>query len=681
MASFEPENGFIGEKQQLDINAEIAALHEASQQANQPSVQTAFAPPPFEEAVNNTIPHYQTISALNSVFLQSRTCIRNLGIRVQQLMRDNKHLSDVVDANSHEFDRLTRSINLLHHRDTELHRRDTELVQRDTVLRNYVLTLEKRLQSQSNELAHERSQNLRLARQLEQAEQNLVAQNGQLGQQSREGARATQDVKRLQQMLEAQKNELMQRWAEDARKSAVQNHQNHQLRQALAKTQNDLKCEQMEKFKYAQAASECQRILQGYSTRPDPSAAFENRPSSQSRTNWQVPDGQVADPTYQTTAVHRNASRAQGHAQGHPGDKAPSSVIKIDLTIDDDKDGPPASDVEPNKPPSQSEAGRQRQDPDAYEALREKDLPWYEGEHPLKVTKNPGAYGRVVGRAARDANHQPVSMTRRTRSRKGISAEQKMGAAVEKKQRVMDKKIARAPRSKAKKQATQKESANVRNGEIEGANDDPSVSRTPTIGSSKDYSEENDGLEDELDAALAQQSVAQPQSAKVPDNLEEDDGLEDELEAALAQESVTQRECAIMPNDLEEKNGLAEEFEAALEQTERQFSLELERAVVAEAELEVAPDAENLSLTLEQTITDGGEQISTTLNQNKRKMEADNDDWEGPSTKRYRPMFQHGEEEILWDGRIDWDLSDPENQAGTNSELEIDLDPPTWGGR
>lgn len=664
MASFEPENGFAGEEQ-LDINAEITALHEASQQANQTSVQTAVAPP--FEAVNNTLPQYQT-SALNHVFLQSRIRIRELETRIQQLIGDNKHLSDVVDANNHEFHRLTGFINLLR-------RRDTELLQRDIALRTNVSTLEKRLQSQGNELAHERSQNLRLARQLEHAEQNLVARNGQLEQQSREGARATQVV---QQMLEAQENELTQRWVAHVRKQADQN---HQLRQTLAKALDDLKREQMEKIKYAQAASECQRILQGYSTRPAPSAVFGNWPSSQSRANLQVPDGQVADPTYQTTAVRRNASRAQGHAQAHPGGKASSSVIKIDLTIDDDKDGPPASDIEPNKPPSQSEACRQRQDPDAYEALREKDLLWYEGEHPLKVTKNPGAYGTVVGRAARDANHQSASVTRRAKGRKGISAEQKLAAAVEKKQRVIDKRIARAARNKAKKQATRKESTDVRNGDIGGASDDTSVSKTTTIGSSQDGSEGNDGLEDELDAALAQQSVAQPQSATVPDNLEEEDGLEDELEAALAQESVTQRESAIMPNDLEEKNGLAEVFEAVLEQTERQFALELEPAAAAEAELEAAPDAGNLSLTIEQTITDGGEQISTTLNKHKRKMEADNDDWEGPSTKRYRPTCQHREEEILWDGRVDWDLSDPENQAGTGSELEIDLDPPTWGGR
>lgn len=132
---------------------------------------------------------------------------------------------------------------------------------------------------------------------------------------------------------------------------------------------------------------------------------------------------------------------------------------------------------------------------------------------------------------------------------------------------------------------------------------------------------------------------------------------------------------------MEEKNGLAEEFGVALEQAEQQFALELERVAAAEAELEVAPIAENLSLSFEQPIAGEGEQTSTSLNQHKRKMEADNDDEEGPSTKRYRPMLQHGEEEILWEGRADWDLSNSENQAGTDLELEIDLDPPTWGGR
>lgn len=667
MASFEPENGFAGEKR-WDINAEIAALYESSQQANQPSVPTAVAPP---SDAFNILPQYQT-SPLSYVFLEGRIRIRKLGIRIQRLMRDNKHLSDVVDANNHEFERLIRMKN------NEFQHRDRELQQRDTEFRTNVLTLEERLQSQGNELAEERSQKLSLARQLEQAEQNLVARNGQLGQRVREGARATQAVKQLQQMLEAQKKELTQRWVEDVRKAA---NQIHLLRETLAKTQHDLKSEQKEKFKYAQAASKCQRILQGYSTRPVPSEVFGTGPCSQSWTNLQVPGGQVADPTYQTNTVRRNASQAQGHGQAHPGGKASSSATKIDLTVDDDNDGPPAPNIEPNRPSSQGEAGRQRQDPDAYEALREKDLPWYEGEHPLKVTKNPGAYGPVVGRGARQANHQPASVTRRAKSRKGRAAERKLAAAVEKKQRVIDKKIARAAKEKAKKQATQKESTDVRNGDIGGANDDPSVSRTPTIDSSQDDLEENDRLEDELNAALAQQSVAQPQSATVPDNLEKDDGLEDELEAALAQESFTQRESAIVPNDLEEKNGLAEELEAAIEQTARQFALELEQTAVAEAEFEVGPDAGNLSWIFEQTITDGGELTSTTPNQHKRKMEADNDDGEGPSTKRYRPMLQHGEEEVLWDGRVDWDLSDWENQAGIDLDLEIDLDPPTWGGR
>lgn len=664
MASFEPENGFAGE-QQWDINAEIGALYEASRQENQPSVPTAVAPPSDEF---NILSQYQT-SPLSHVFLEGRIRIRKLGIRIQQLMRDNKRLSDVVDANNYEFERLIRIKN------NEYQHRDRELQQRDMEFRTNILTLGERLQSQGNELAEERSQKLSLARRLEQAEQNLVARNGQLGQQVREGARATQAVKQLQQMLEAQKRELTQRWVGDVRKAADQI---HLLRETLAKTQNDLKREQKEKFQYAQAASKCQRILLGYSTRPAPSAVFGN---DQSRTNLQVPDGQVADPTYQTTTVRRNASQAQGHAQAHPGGKAPSSVTKIDLTVDDDNDGPPAPNIEPNWLSSQGEAGRQRQHPDAYEALREKDLPWYEGEHPLKVTKNPGAYGPVVGRAAREANHQPASVTRRAKSRKGIAAERKLAAAVEKKQRVIDKKIARAAKEKAKKQAMQKESTDVRNGDIGGGSDDPSVSRTPTIDSLQDDSEENDGLEDELDAALAQQSVAQPQSATMPDNLEGDDGLEDELEAALAQESFTQPESAIVPNDLEEKNGLAEELEAAIEQTARQFALELEQTAAAEAEFEVGPDAGDFSWIFEQTITDRGDLTSTPPNQHKRKMEADNDDGEGPSTKRYRPMLQHGEEELLWDGRVDWDLSELENQAGTDLDLEIDLDPPTWGGR
>lgn len=666
MASFEPENELAGQ-QQLDINAEIAALYEASQQANQPSVQTAVAQP-FDAF--NILPQYQT-APLNHVFLQGRARIRDLGIRIEQLMRENKHLLQVVNTRNEEFDRLIRSKN------DELQHRDREPQQRDTNFHTNVSNLEKKLQSLGNELAHERGQNLILARQIEQAERNLIARDVQLEQQSREGAGTTQAVKQLQHMLEAQKKELTQRWVEDVRKAG---YQIFQLRDALAKTQNDLKREQEEKVKYAQAALECQIILQGYSTRPAPAAVLGNGPSSQARTNLQVPDDQIADPTYQSTAVRRNASQAQGHAQTHPGGKASSSVTKIDLTIDDDSDGPPAPNIETNRPSSQCEAGRQRQDPDAYKALREKDLPWYEGEHPLKVTKNPGAYGTVVNRAAREANHQPAFVTR-AKSRKGISAERKLAAVVEKKQRVIDKKIARAAKKKAKKQATQKEAMNVRSSDIGGANHDTSVSRTSTIGSSQDDSEENYGLADELDAALAQQSVAQPQSATGPDNWEEDDGLEDELEAALAQESVTQHESAILPNDLEERNGLAEEFEAALEQTERQFALELERAAAAEAELEAAPDAGNLSLTIEQTITDGDEQTPTTSNQHKRKMEADNDDGEGPSTKRNRPMLQHTDEEILWEGRVDWDLSDPENKAGTDLELDIDLDPPTWRGR
>lgn len=664
MASFESGNGFAGE-QQLDINAEIAALYresqQANQQANQPSVQTVAAPP-FD--ATNLSSQYQT-SPLDHVFLQARRAIRMLGKRIQQLIVDNRHLSQVVYANNYEYERLISSNN-------------NEFQHRDGELRTNVSTLEKRLQSQGNELARERSQKFNLARQLEQAEQKLFARNGQLKQQMRDGARVTQVAQQLQQMLEAQKNELTQRWTEDAQKSADQI---HLLRETLAKTQNNLKCAQEEKFKYAQAASDYHRILRAYTRRPAPSAGFGNEPSCQSPTNLQVPNGQVADLSFQTPTVGRNGNQAQAHAQAHAGGKAASSVIRIDLTTDDDNNGPPHPSIEPNTNSSQSEAGRQRQDPDTYKALREKTLPWYEGEHPLKVTKNPGAYGTVVGRAAREANHQPASVKRSAKCRKGILAERKLAAAAERKQRLIDKKIARAAKEKAKKQATQKEPIDRRNRDMEGANDDPSVSRTPPIDNSQDGQEENNGLEDELDAALAQQSIAQPQSATVPDSLDEDDGLEDELEAALAQESATQPESPIVPNDLEEKHGLAEEVGVALGQAEQQFALELERTAAVEAELEVAPVAGNLSLSFERPITDGGEQTSSTPNQRKRKMEGDNDHGEGPSTKRYRPMLQHGEEEILWEGRVDWDLSDSENQAGTDLELEIDFDPPTWGGR
>lgn len=586
MASFEPENGVTAERQ-LDINAEIAALYEAIQQANQPSVQTAAAQP---SDTFNISPQYQT-PPWDHVFLQARRDIRMSGLRIQQLDEDNKYLSHVVNANNYEYERLIRIKN-------------NEFQHRDRELRTNVSTLEKRLQSLGNELAHERSQKIKLARQLEQAGQNLVARNGQLEHQIKEGARAIQVVKQLQQMLEAQKIELTQRWVEDARKSA---NQIHLLRETLAKTQGNLQGEQKEKLKYAQAASDCQRILQGYFTRSAPAAVFGNGPSSQSPANLQVPDGQVADPSYQTTTVRRNGNQAQGHAQAHPAGKASSSVTKIDLTMDDDNDSPLAPNIEPYTTSSQSETCRQRQDPDAYEALREKTLPWYEGEHPLKVMKNPGAYGTVVGGAAREANHQLASVTRRAKSRKGMLTERKLAAAVQRKQRVVDKKIARAAKEKAKKHATQKESTDARNGDMGGANDDRSISRTPTIDSSQDDPEENDGLEEELDTALAQQSVAEPQSVTGPDNLEEFDGLEDELEAALAQEFVTQPESAIVPNDLEEKNGLAEGFGAAPEQTEQQFALELGRAAAAEAELEVAPVAGDLSLSFEQTITDGGE--------------------------------------------------------------------------
>lgn len=512
MASFEPQNGFAGE-QQWDINAENAALSEANQQVNQTGLQTAAAPP-FD--ATNISPQYQT-SPLGHVFLQARHAIRMLEIRIQQLNKDNKYLSHVVDANNSGYERLISIKN-------------NEFQHRDTELRTHVSTLEERLRTQGNELAYERSLKLELARQLEQAEQKLVDQNGQLRQQQmREGARVTQVAQQLQQMLEVQKNELTQRWVEDVRKSADQI---HLLRETLAKTQNNLKREQEEKFRYARAASDCQRILQGYTARPAPSAVFGNGPSIQSPKNLQVPDGQVADPSYQTTTVRRNGKQGQAHAQACPGGKASSSVTNIDLTIDDDNDGLPVPNIEPNTTSSRSEAGRQRQDPDAYEALREKSLPWYDGEHPLKVTKNPGAYGTVMGRAAREANHQRATVTKRAKSRKGITAERKLAAAAQRKQRISGKKIARAANEKAKEQATQIESTDMRNRDIGGANDDPTVSSTPTIENSRDDQEENDGLEDELEAALAQQSVAQPQSATVPDILEEGDGLEDELEAA-----------------------------------------------------------------------------------------------------------------------------------------------------
>lgn len=160
----------------------------------------------------------------------------------------------------------------------------------------------------------------------------------------------------------------------------------------------------------------------------------------------------------------------------------------------------------------------------------------------------------------------------------------------------------------------------------------------------------------------------------VPKNLEEADGLENEVEAAL-----TQTESAMAPNNLEEMNGLAKEFGAAPDQAEQQFAQELERIAAAEAEPEVAPVAGNPSLSFGLTIADWGEQTFTTQNQRKRKIEADNDNGEELRAKRYQPTLQHGEEEVIWVGIIDWDLGDSENLAGVDLELETDFDLLTWG--
>lgn len=651
MASFGPENGSAGE-QQYDINAEIAALYEANQQVNQPGVQAA-APPPFDAA---NIAHQDQMSPMGQFFLQARGSIHMLARQIRQLNEENLHLSQVIDANNNEYARL-------------IDIKNNELQQRDRDLLNHISIIETRLQSQGNELAHERRQRFTLASKVEQAERMLVARNGELSQQIRGNTRANHIVQQLEQRLETQKNEFVRRRTEDVQQSSGQV---HQLQEILAETERKLEREQEEKLKYARAASDFHRKLQEYATRPAPLKVFGSGPSFP--TNLQVPGGQVANPSYQAAIAHGNGNQALAHAQAQPGGKALSSVTTIDLTTDGDNNGPPTSTIEPNTASVTSKAGQQRQNPDPYEALQQKSLPWYEGEHPLKAMKNPGAYGTVVGRAAMEANREPAPATRRAQSGKAVSA------AAERKKRVTKKKIAKATHEKAERQATQKGSTNTTNLERGGVTDDQSASTTPTVTGSQDGQEEDDGLEDELDAALTQQAVSQPQCA-MPNNLKEDDGLEAEVEAALAQESVTQSESAIVPNDLEENNGLAEEFGAAFDQAERQFAQELERMASAETELEEAPVAENLSLSSEQTITNGGEQTSTTPNQHKRKMEADNDTGEGPSAKRSRPMLEPGDEEVLWGGIVDWDLGDSENQGGEGSDLEIDLDPPTRGGR
>lgn len=652
MASFGPENGSAGE-QQYDINAEIAALYEANQQASQPGVQAA-APPPFDAA---NIAHQDQTLPMGQFFLQARGSIHMLARQIRQLNEENLHLSQVIDANNNEYARL-------------IDIKNNELQQRDKDLLNHISIIENRLQSQGNELAHEGRQRFTLASKVEQTEQMLVARNSELSQQIRENARANHIVQQLEQRLEAQENELVRRRTEDVRQSSGQV---HQLEWILAETEKNLKREQEEKLKYARAASDFHRKLQEYATRPAPLTVFGSGPSFP--TNLQVPDDQVANPSYQTPIAHRNGNQALAHAQAQTGGKASSSVTTIDLTTDDNNNGPPTSTIKPNRASVTSKAGQQCQNPDPYEALQQKPLPWYEGEHPLKAMKNPGAYGIVVERASMEANGEPAPVTRRAQSGKAVSA------AAERKKRVTKKKMAKATHEKAERQATQKGSTNITNFDRGGATDDQSASTKPTVTSSQDSQEEDNGLEDELDAALAQQAVSQPQCAMEPNNLEEDYGLEAEVEAALAQESVTQSESAIVPNDLEETKGLAEEFGAALDQAERQFAQELERMASAETELEEAPVADNLSLSSKQTIAKGGEQTSTTPNQHKRKMETDNDTGEGPSAKRSRPMLEHGDEEVLWGGIVDWDLGDLENQGGEGSDLEIDLDPPTRGGR
>lgn len=652
MASFGTEIGSAAE-QQYDINAEIAALYEANQQVSQPGVQ-AGAPPPFDTA---DIAHQDQTSPMGQLFLQARGSIHMLAGQIRQLNEENLHLSQVIDANNNEYARL-------------IDIKNNELQQRDKDLLNHISIIENRLQIQGNELAYERRQSFTLASKVEQAEQMLVARNSELSQQIRENARANHIVQQLEKRIEAQRNELVWRRTEDVRQLSSQV---HQLQGILAETENNLKREQEEKLKYARAASDFHRKLQEYATMPAPLTVFGSGPSFP--TNLQVPDDRVANPSYQTPISHRNGNQAQAHAQAQTGGKASSSVTTIDLTTDDNSNGPPTSTIKPNSASVTSTAGQQCQNPDPYEALQQKSLPWYEGEHPLKAMKKPGAYGMVVGRAAMKANCEPTPVNRRAQSGKAVSA------VAERKKRVTKKKIAKATDEKSEQQATQKGSTDIANLDRGGATDDQSASTTSTITSSQDGQEEDSGLEDELDAALAQQAVSQPQCAMGPNNLEEDDGLEAELEAALAQESVTQSESAIVPNDLEENNGLAEEFGAVLDQAEQQFAQELERIASAETELEEASVAEYLGLSFKQTITNGGEQTSIIPNQHKRKMETDNDTGEVLSAKRSRPSLEQGDEEVLWGGIVDWDLGDSENQGGEGSDLEIDLDPPTMGGR
>lgn len=621
MASCELENGSAGE-QQYNINAEIAAIYEANQQANRSGVQ-AVAPPSFD--ATNIADKNQT-SPTGQVFLQARDAVQILARQNRQLSRDNSHLSQVMDANNNEYARL-------------IYIKNNELQQRDRDPLNHISITERKLQSQGNELAHERSQRLKLAGKVEQAERTLIARDNELLQQKRGSARASHIAQQLEQRLQAQKNEFTKQRTEDLRQSAGRI---HQLYRILAEMQNRLKREQEEKLKYAREASDCHRKLQEYAARPAPLEVFGSGSSSPSPENLQVPSDQVANQSCQTPIVLKNGNQAQADAQAQPGGKA-LSFITIDLTIADDSNGPPTSTIEPNTTSTLS---------NAYEALQQKPLPWYEGEHPLKAMKNPGAYGTVVGRAAREANRGPAPVARRAQSGKAVSAEIKRAAAAERKKRLTKKKIA-----KAKRQATQQESTDIRNPDKGGTTDDQSAATTPTVTSSPDGQDEYDGLEDELDAALAQQAIGQTQCAVVPNNVEEDDGLEGELEAALAQESATQSQYAIVPNDLEERNGLAEEFGAALDQAERQFAQELERAAAAETE-----------------------KASTLPNPHKRKMEAYKDAGEEPSAKRPRPILPHGGE-LLWEGIVEWDSGGLDNQGGENSDLEIDLDPPTRGER
>lgn len=96
-------------------------------------------------------------------------------------------------------------------------------------------------------------------------------------------------------------------------------------------------------------------------------------------------------------------------------------------------------------------------------SLQQKTLPWYEGQHPLKVTKNPGAYGLAVGWAAREANHEQASVAGGAKSRKAISAERKRTAAAERKNRMAEEKIARVAQDKANRQVKRKETMEMMN--------------------------------------------------------------------------------------------------------------------------------------------------------------------------------------------------------------------------